>query len=261
MARKDGPLYTLGFAAAVCTVCGFFVAGAAVVLKEDQATNKQIDRQKNVLLAAGVIKPDASVTSAEVTRLFDEKVTTVVVDLKTGEPVTDVDAATFDQRAAAADPDTSRPAPKNDAQVLRIPNNGLAFRVRTDAGELVVIPVHGKGLWSTLWGFLALDAHDVNVIRGIAFYEEGETPGLGGEIENPKWQARWNGREAFDEHFNPVITVIKGKAGTPEADPHEVDGLSGATMTSNGVTHLVQFWLGDNGYGPYLKRLSEKGGS
>ena len=262
MSRKDGPVYTLGFAAVTCTVCGFFVAGAAVVLEDAKETNKQIDMQKNVLLAAGLLTPDETVTPAAVGRLFKEKVKAEVVTLQTGEVATGIDPATFDQQLAAANPKTSRAAPKNDAKVARIPNHGLVFHVKSDRrGELVVLPVEGKGLWSTLYGYLALDAGDLSVVRGISFYQHGETPGLGGEIENPKWQARWNGREVFDKNFNPVLTVIKGKAGSVAADPHHVDGLSGATMTSNGVTHLVQFWLGENGFGPYLKRLARKGGA
>jgi Na+-transporting NADH:ubiquinone oxidoreductase subunit C len=262
MARKDGPLYTLGFAAFICTVCGLFVAGAAVLLKDEQEINKRIDRQKNVLLAAGLIKADDAVTPEAVQQMFKEKVTARVVELSTGEVADDIDPAGFDQGQAAADPKTSVVAPENEAEVARIPKHGLVFRVETPSrGALVVIPVEGKGLWSTLYGFLALDAQDISVARGIAFYEHGETPGLGGEIENPKWQARWNGREVFDDKFNPVITVIKGKAGPASEDPRDVDGLSGATITSNGVTHLVRFWVGADGYGPYLKRLAGKGGA
>ncbi len=259
MSRKDGALYTLGFAATICTVCGLFVAGAAVALRDDQAANKRIDMQKNVLLAAGILEPDDDVTPTEVAAKFNEKVTPLIITLATGERADGIDPVGFDQRLAASDPETSVVAPANPAKVARVPKHGLVFRARTDRGELVVIPIEGKGLWSTLYGFLALSADDIKVVRGIAFYEHGETPGLGGEIENPKWQALWNGRVAFDEHFRPVLTVIKGTAGPPTEDPHEVDGLSGATMTSNGVTHLVQFWLGDHGYGPYLRKLAEKG--
>lgn len=260
MARKDSSLYTLGFAAAVCTVCGVLVAGAAVVLREDQEVNKRVDMQKNVLLAAGILSPEDDIPPGEITRVFNSAVRPVVVTLATGEFASEVDPIGFDQRLAAADPKTSTAAPENPAKVGRIPNQALVFNVKTtDRGDLVVLPVEGKGLWSTLYGFLALDAADINVVRGIAFYEHGETPGLGGEIENPKWQALWNGRKVFDRHFNPVLTVVKGATGPPAVNPHEVDGLSGATMTSNGVTHLVQFWLGERGFGPYLRKLAGEG--
>lgn len=256
MPRKDGPFYTLGFAAFICTVCGLLVAGAAVTLRENQAVNKRIDMQKNVLLAAGVLTPDDEVTPEMVAKRFAAQVKPVVVSLASGRVVTDIDPYNFDQRLAESDPKSSIEAPENPAKVARIPKHGLVFNVKTkERGNLLVLPIEGKGLWSTLYGFLALDATDINVVRGIAFYEHGETPGLGGEIENPKWQAHWNGRELFDRHFKPVLTVVKGATGPPEQNPHEVDGISGATMTGNGVTHLVRFWVGENGYGPYLRTL------
>jgi Na+-transporting NADH:ubiquinone oxidoreductase subunit C len=107
-----------------------------------------------------------------------------------------------------------------------------------------------------MYGFLAID-RDGNTVRGLTFYEQKETPGLGGEISNPRWQALWVGRKAYDPSWEPRLTVIKGRAGPPEQDSHRVDGLSGATITSQGVSHLVRFWLSREGYGPYLAKLRE----
>jgi len=99
---------------------------------------------------------------------------------------------------------------------------------------------------------------DTTTIRGLTFYAHGETPGLGGEVDNPRWKALWPGRKAFDENWKPDIRVIKGQAGSPETDPHHVDGLSGATLTSRGVTNLLLFWLGDQGFGPYLQQFRQQ---
>ena len=96
---------------------------------------------------------------------------------------------------------------------------------------------------------------DLQTIEGLVFYQHGETPGLGGEIDNPKWRALWKDRKAFDSAGEIEISVIKGQAGTPERDPHHVDGLSGATITARGVTHLLHFWLGQHGFQPYLAQL------
>ncbi len=261
MARKDSALYTLLFAALICTVCGLLVSASAVLLREDQEKNKKLDMQKNVLLAAGLVPDDAPITPGEIGAIFKERVQEEIITLKTGEPDPGVDKDTFDQRLAASDPETSEAAPANRAKVARVPEHARVFKILDgDAVDMLVLPVEGKGLWSTLYGFLALDGADPRVVRGIAFYEHGETPGLGGEIENPKWRGLWNGREALDEDFNPIIKVIKGSAGPPAEDPTHVDGLSGATMTSNGVTALVRFWLGENGFGPYLKKYAERGG-
>jgi Na+-transporting NADH:ubiquinone oxidoreductase subunit C len=124
-----------------------------------------------------------------------------------------------------------------------------------DAIKQVVLPVHGYGLWSTLYGFLALEG-DFNTVRGLRFYEQAETPGLGGEVDNPKWRAQWAGKKIFDADGNVEIRVIRGhvEPNTANAE-YKVDGLSGATLTSNGVTNLLQFWLGDQGFGPYLKKM------
>ena len=124
--------------------------------------------------------------------------------------------------------------------------------------QRLILPIYGKGLWSTMYGLIALDS-DFNTIESFGFYEHAETPGLGGEVDNPTWKAGWVGKKAFDNGGPPVIRVIKGKVNTkaPGAS-HEVDGISGATLTCNGVTNTVDFWLGPNGFGPYLDKL--KGG-
>jgi Na+-transporting NADH:ubiquinone oxidoreductase subunit C len=119
-----------------------------------------------------------------------------------------------------------------------------------------VLPIEGVGMWGTLYGLLALD-RDGNTVRGLTFYEQKETPGLGGEISNPKWQALWQGRRAFDDKWEPQLVVIKGQAGPPAKDPHRVDGLSGATITSNAVSRLMTFWMSNEGYGPFLRKFRE----
>jgi Na+-transporting NADH:ubiquinone oxidoreductase subunit C len=248
------------FAAAVCVVCSIFVSSAAVLLKDRQEENKLIDRMSKVLSVAGLIDDADHPPAAEIKSLFESNITPIVIDLKTGEIAEDEDPKTFDQRAARGDPDRSRPAPKNAAKVQRLPNHALVYQVM-DGEELeaLIFPVEGKGLWSTLYGFLALD-EDAQTIKGITFYEHGETPGLGGEVDNPSWKALWPGRKAFGEDGKPKISVKKGQAGKPEDDPYHVDGLSGATLTSRGVTHLVQFWLSDDGYGPYLDKYRKQKG-
>jgi Na+-transporting NADH:ubiquinone oxidoreductase subunit C len=127
------------------------------------------------------------------------------------------------------------------------------------AVEMLILPIEGKGLWSTLYGFIAL-APDATTIEGITFYEHGETPGLGGEIDNPSWKALWPGRRAFNDRGETAIEVIKGQAGPPAEDPYRVDGLSGATLTGRGVSHLVRFWLSEDGFGPFLDQVRESRG-
>jgi Na+-transporting NADH:ubiquinone oxidoreductase subunit C len=252
--------YVVLFAIAVCGVCSIFVASSAVFLKDRQLQNKQLDRQQKVLGVAGLMEEGERLPREEVQRRYEKYVRPVVIDLKSGLPAEGIDPATFDQQAAAADPETSRQAPPNAAKVMRLPEHAIVYQVY-DGDELrsIILPVEGKGLWSTLYGYLALEP-DSRTIEGITFYEHGETPGLGGEVDNPRWKARWKGRKAYDDQWHAAIRVVKGPAGPPAEDPYHVDGLSGATITSRGVTHLLGFWLGDDGFGPYLERYrSERG--
>lgn len=253
-------LYNLGFAALICVACAIVVSSSAVSLRERQAINQTLDMQRNVLVAAGLAAPDEALEREEIEARF-APITQVVIDLATGAP-TDTDPTTFDPRAAAADPDTSQAAPPNNAGLSRVADQTLVYELREADGELdlVVLPIHGLGLWGILYGFVALDA-DVETIRGLTYYEHKETPGLGGEVDNPRWKSLWNGRKAFGPDGAPAIEVIRGLAGPPEDDPFRVDGLAGATMTSRGVTNMLRFWLDEQGFGPYLAALRGGGAS
>jgi Na+-transporting NADH:ubiquinone oxidoreductase subunit C len=255
--------YTVGFAAAVCVVCALLVAASAVGLRERQETNQLLYRQKNVLLAAGLVKPGEEMSDAELLKVFDRRIRARLVALPGGELQSGdkIDARTYDQRKARSDPAASHPVPPNSAQISRVANLGAVYFVVDPDNrghiEQIVIPVEGIGMWGTLYGFLALE-RDTATISGLTFYDQKETPGLGGESGNPRWQALWRGRKAYDQNWEPKIAVIKGHAGPPAADPYHVDGLSGATITSNGITRLMTFWLGPEGYGPFLSRFREE---
>jgi Na+-transporting NADH:ubiquinone oxidoreductase subunit C len=251
--RRNAVTYTVLFSAAVCVVCAILVSGSAVALRGRQAINVELDRKKNVLMVAGAMTAGEQLSAEEVERRF-ASFEVVAVDLRTGTEDPDFAVAGYDPRRALADAGASRPAPANLAQIPRLPNHALVYRKLDEAGrfELLILPVEGKGLWSTMYGFLALEA-DLETIRGLTFYQHGETPGLGGEVDNPRWKQLWPGRVAFEDNA-PVIEVTKGTAGSVETDPHRVDGLAGATLTSRGVTYMLQFWLGEHGFGPYLDR-------
>ena len=243
---------TIQFTLAVCVVCAVAVSAAAVALKPRQQENALLDVRKQVLLVAGLMERGEKLAGDEINARFEDSLQPIVVNLETGEVDESVDASTFDQRAASRDPETSRVPASNAAGVQRLPLDGLVYHVVRDGQvESVIVPIEGQGLWSTMYGFIALSG-DLSEIRGITFYEHGETAGLGGEISNPSWQALWTGREAFDENWEPRIEVAKGAAGPPDSDSFRVDGLAGATITSRGVTATVQYWLGPDGFGPYL---------
>jgi Na+-transporting NADH:ubiquinone oxidoreductase subunit C len=274
--QRNGIPYILGFCVAVCLVCAVVVSSSAVGLKERQEINKLLDRQKKVLSVAGIEFGD-SASAQDIQSLFTKRIKPVIVDLKSGKVNNEAtqNADSFDQKKVQKDLAQSIDAPKNRAGVRRIPNQAMVYQVsKNEMGadgtgfELTqyIFPIEGKGLWSTLYGFLAV-APDGNTVKGITFYEHGETPGLGGEVDNPSWKSKWPGRMVFgpagssvDTWSSAKIKVKKGIAGSPAEDPYQVDGLSGATITANGVTHLVQFWMGDNGFGPYIRQVLGQAG-
>jgi Na+-transporting NADH:ubiquinone oxidoreductase subunit C len=255
--------YIIGFAAAVCLVCGLLVASSAVALKPLQEENAILDRQKKVLIVAGLMRNDEEKSPEEIKSLFNNNIEARIVVLKTGKYNVKGDTKTFDQKKVTADPTTSIAAPTNKAGVPRVPNEAMVY-IKRDGKKVdrLILPVEGKGLWSTLYGYIAL-SDDANTIKGLIFYKHGETPGLGGEIENPLWTRLWPGKLVFDVDKGgqptktPKIEVVKGQA--QPGNKYQIDGLSGATITGRGVTHLVQFWVGQQ-FGPYLVNFRKKGG-
>jgi Na+-transporting NADH:ubiquinone oxidoreductase subunit C len=254
--KTDTVVGTLLVALVVSLVCSSLVASAAVVLKPRQVANAILDMRRNILEVAGLLDPER-----DVDELFDG-IEPRVVDLETGAYVEDIDPEVFDPAEAAKDPERSVevPAEIDVARVGRRARHALVYLVRQDREVTkIILPVSGYGLWSTMYGFLALEA-DGNTVADITFYSHGETPGLGDFIAKPAWRELWRGKRAFDESGEPKLRVVKGRvsADDPLAD-HHVDGVSGATLTGNGVTKMMQYWLGDHGYGPYLRSIQGGG--
>ncbi|MEM7234902.1 MAG: Na(+)-translocating NADH-quinone reductase subunit C [Planctomycetota bacterium] len=256
MANNDTIPKTLLVSFLLCGVCSLLVSVAAVSLKAAQERNKALDKKESVLRVAGLIAEDQSPSADEIEKLYDEKVQVVAVDLATGDAVADYDVAKYDAKKLSRDLEASVEIPKDDdtGGIKRRPKVALAYLVRDAQQKLqvAILDVRGKGLWSTMWAFLALEG-DLTTVKGIKFYEHGETPGLGGEVDNPNWRKLWPGKKLYDAEGKMQIEVIKGVA--PKDSPNEIDGLSGATITSRGVTELIKYWLGAHAYGPYLKKL------
>jgi len=253
---RDGVGYIVVVALAVCLVCSVLVASAATFLKPLQTVNAQADRRSNILDVAGL----PSGADVDVNQVFNDRIEKRVVDLSSGDYATDVDAAKFDQRAAASDPEKSiKISPQDDiADIKRRAKYAEVYLVNDEQGKLsrIILPIHGYGLWSTMYGFLALEP-DANTVDGIKYYEQGETPGLGGEVENPRWRAKWDGKKVYGEDGDEVrLSVIKGSVGSNTSDAeHKIDGLSGATLTSRGVSNMIHYWMGANGFEPFLKNI------
>ncbi len=256
---KESTSRTLLVAFVICVVCSLLVAVPTVALKPLQQEQKLLDKQKAVLSAARLIDVDAK--KQEIQSAF-EALDVRLVDLETGAFV-EGDARRFDLSTALKSDKTSRVLTSDEdaASIKRRESIAPVYMKRNEQGELqsLVVPVRGYGLWSTLYGFLALKG-DGSTVEGLVFYQHAETPGLGGEVDNPKWRALWQGKQALDAQGNVAISVIKGSV--EENDPHainKIDGLAGATLTSRGVDALIKFWLSGKGFGPFLARVRTEG--
>lgn len=248
-AKKESLGRTIGIVVAVCLACSVVVAGSAVGLRTMQQTNADLDRKTNILTAAGLLQP--GMTSAVVQSTYNELVEERFVNLETGAFV-EKPAASYDMYKAAKDPSLSIKVEGSNVGFQRRATVASVFLVKDDKGDVsrIILPVHGSGLWDLMFGFLAVDA-DGQTVRELIYYQQKETPGLGGEVQNPAWQQKWDGKQLYKDDGEVAIEVRKNVA----ADSlYAVDALSGATLTSNGVQNTVQYWVGEQGFGPFLKK-------
>jgi Na+-transporting NADH:ubiquinone oxidoreductase subunit C len=262
VSAKDSVKTTLLVALTLCVVCSVLVSAAAVALKSRQDANRVLDRNKNILAAAGLYDPEIH-SDDDIASLFAE-FTPRVVDLDEARYLMDaeltalgISIASYDPRRAATDPAYSRALSKAEdiADIKRRVRYTMIYVVEDSNGmtEKIVLPISGYGLWGIMYGFLALDS-DANTISGIGFYDMKETPGLGGEITNPRWNALWPGKKIYDAQGEVAFEIVRGRGN----GDFEVDALAGATLTSRGVQNLITYWLGDDGFGPFLKTLGPK---
>lgn len=261
---KSNNAKTISVALTLCLVCSVLVSAVAVGLKPAQIENARLDRNKNILVAAGMYNAESDTASDVAERFKDFDVE--IIDLNTGDYLDDEalkaagipDRNAYDASQATKNQALSEDLGDNDpAGIGRKPKYAKVYVKSDDAGnpEMVVLPIQGYGLWGTIYGFLTLES-DMNTIKGISFYEHKETPGLGARIEEPEWRAQWSGIQSYDEDGNVATGVTK--AGTPK--DNWVDGISGATLTGRGVSNMIQFWLGEQGYKPYLDKLRQDSG-
>jgi len=226
------------------------VSASAVILRPEQAVNERANMQMNILQAAGLFDPQQSIPDQF------QIVTTRLVNLDTGEFVNGMDVDRYDQRKASKDPSMNRvlSTDKDIASIKRQAKIAKVYLVE-NGGQIdkIILPIHGYGLWSTLYGFMALEG-DGNTIAGLGFYEHAETPGLGGEVDNPSWKKQWAGKRVYKDG-RVALRLVKG--GADRKDAYGIDALSGATITSRGVDNLVKFWLSDTGFKPFLDNVRE----
>jgi len=259
---------TIAIAVSLCLVCAVLVSFAAVALKPLQINNKEQDMKKNILEVAGLLEAGSNID-----RAFDEKIEAKIVDLATGDYVDSINAAEYDQRKAAKDPAQNVAIPKDkDIAHIRVKAKYAKVFLVKEGGAIksIILPINGYGLWSTMYGFLSLDS-DGQTVQSINFYDQAETPGLGGEVVNPNWRALWKGKKVYAETDQPslekglieeadvgevALSLIKGGVDSSKpAAQYQVDGLAGASLTSTGVTNLIHYWMGKEGFAAYLAKV------
>ena len=248
---------TVAVALALCLVCAVLVSLATVALRPLQSYNKALDMKKNILDVAGLLQDDTDIDQA-----FKDRIEAKLVDIKTGDYVEGINVDEYDQRKAAKDPAQNEliPVDKDIASIRMKAKYAKVFLVKNgDQLQSIILPINGYGLWSTMYGFMALEA-DGQTVQSINLYDQGETPGLGGEVVNPNWRALWKGKKVYGENGEVALTLVKGTVDSSRSDAvYKVDGLAGATLTSRGVSNLVQYWMGEEGFAAYLNKIRTNG--
>jgi Na+-transporting NADH:ubiquinone oxidoreductase subunit C len=262
MAKQDSTLRTFIVIGVLCLVCSLLVCVSVVALKDLQSKAMNVDREKSILAAAQI-----EFTDSNVSQVYADNIEARLLDLNSGDFVLDqneiskivgtgtVDGYNFVSASKLAESNISIPADKDLAKIRVRAKYMPVYLVKSAGGySSIILPFYGQGLWSTMYGYLSV-ATDGNTIRGVKYYSHGETPGLGAEIENPAFTATWVNKKLFNEAGDVAFKVTK-KVEKPE---YEIDALSGATLTSNGVSTSVEYWASSNGYGPFLQKVKKEG--
>ena len=244
---------TVGFVLAVCVVCALLVSFSAVQLKPLQKANKLLDQQTKILEASGLLEK----AGKDVVKTYNEFVVARMIDLDSGEFI-EGDVINFDERRNSRDKALSIKPESDLAGINRRSNTAVVYLVKDDAGviDTVVLPIVGSGLWDLMFGYVGLEA-DWNTVKSVIYSDHKETPGLGAEVLNPAWKALWPGKKIYNDAGEVKAKLVKG--GAKASDIHGVDGLSGATLTSNGVTNTLQFWFGKEGYSTFITKYLAEG--
>ena len=241
----------------VALVCSVLVSVAAVGLRPIQERNALIERSRHIVELSGLAEPGQRLSGEEILAAI-EQMDVRVIDIDSGRFEDSIDPEEFDPRAAVRNQETSVQIPPEQdfAQLGRRSRYEIVYLVwEADEIKRVILPIVGEGMWSTLYGYIALE-NDLNTIGAATFYEQAETAGLGDRITDPDWLATWQGRALFGSGGRFQFRVAPGPVDPDSAAAaYEVDAISGASVTGTSVTQLVQYWFGPNGYEPFLENL------
>jgi Na+-transporting NADH:ubiquinone oxidoreductase subunit C len=258
--NNDTPQKAILVVLLTALVCSSLVSAAVVVLRPIQLNNQMLDRSRNIMQLTGLLPADKTIEDDDMLELY-KSLDLRIIDIDAAEYDEEIDPNVFSERQAVNDPDMSTAIPfsQDQAKLGRRSRFAPVYMVWNEDGlERVILPVRGSGMWSMLYGYIALEP-DLNTISGMAFYEQNETPGLGDQITHAHWLEQWQGRQVYDNQGNPRFRINEGvvEPGSPRAE-FEVDALTGATVTANAVTSLIHYWFGPHGYQPFLLATREQ---
>jgi Na+-transporting NADH:ubiquinone oxidoreductase subunit C len=239
--------YIITFSIILTVVLGLLLSGTSQVLGPLQRKAEELDTKKQILGA--VIDSDQlkSMKPEEVLSFYETRISSKVVDMEGNEVEKDADGNPVVAEKVNIGKNYKMAPEKRLYPVFMFHTEG-----NEDNVESYVLPVYGAGLWDEIWGYVALET-DLNTIGGVTFSHRGETPGLGARITNLAVQQRYQGKEIFDESGNlQSVSMQKGEGKDYSSDKHKVDGLSGATITANGVNNMLKNYL--NHYNAYLEK-------
>jgi len=255
--NNESPQKALLMVFSIALVCSILVSVAAVSLRPIQIRNQLIEKSRNIVALSGLVDPGEDLSTDEIL-IAVTQLDARVIDIDTGEFEDSLDANEFDPRAAVHDAElgTAIPDDEDIANLGRRSRYEIVHLVwKGDELLRIILPIVGQGMWSTLYGFIALEA-DLNTIAAVSFYEQAETAGLGDQITHASWQSRWQGRELFGSDASFRFRVATGPVQDGSAaSRHQVDALTGATVTGTAVTRLVDYWFGPHGYQAFLNNI------
>lgn len=225
--------YTFGFAAIMVVVVATLLSVAAISLKPFQDKNVELEKKQNILNSVGIVVERDAAAEAYELYISESFVVNHLGERAEGDAFT-LDLAKELKKSV-------------DEQVFPV------FVNEKEGAKSYILPMRGKGLWGPIWGYVALEA-DLNTVLGAVFDHKGETPGLGAEISLGWFQAPFAGKTIYEGDEFVSIKVVKG--GAAEDDMHGVDGISGGTITSDGVTDMLQERL--SRYVPFFEGLRKE---
>jgi Na+-transporting NADH:ubiquinone oxidoreductase subunit C len=255
-AKSESALRVFLVSAAVAVTCSVMVTAAVAFFRPIQYASIEFEMNRDILQAAGLIDRDETVSYRAVSERF-EHLEVRLADLDAGTFVAVDDPASYDYMKAASEPASSTviPGDRDTAKLGRRSKLMPVYLVmKGDLIETIVLPVYGNGMWSVISGYIALSG-DFYTIESLVIHEHGETPGIGDRIEAAHWLDNWRGKQVVADGRDVPLKLVTSP--TPDADQQAIDAITGATVTSQGVVSLANFWLGQAGYGPLLRTLSQ----